>query len=276
MKKKVIVRIIFAIVLAVTWGAVQMASASVISPGYDYFESLPGTSVDMSGFGLGVVLLEGVPFLTDSSGDDIDTVVERKQGLGPPFDPVGDSGIIEIELVALHLVSIAPVDLTPLGGLFIGVFADLHTTINKDGFSPDIPQPDVLNPSIGKMEIRHDTGPLPTDDIGGHFDSAFAQPGDGTGVPSLEVLGGGVWANGIFTLPGGDPSNPMDILFSTAAPRIVLWSMESLWEHGISDFQVTAIDHFGPHIVDPRLSPVPEPATLLMFGLGALIVRRKR
>lgn len=265
--------------LGITFGMGQIAQASPIPSGFDYFGSNDalgdslGAYVDLSGVGLGIVPLKGVPFLQDINGDlNIDTIVERKQGIDP-FEPPGGVGVIEIELVALHLVSVEPVDLGPLG--HTGVFADLHTTINKDGTIPVIPQPDSLNPSIGLMEIRHDHGPQSSDDIGGHFDSAFAQPGDGSPVPSnLLVAGGGVYADAIFTVPGGDPNNPAHVLFSQPGPRVVLSSVDSEWEHTLAGLQVTAIQHDGPHPVEPKV--VPEPATLSMFALAGLAILRRR
>jgi uncharacterized repeat protein (TIGR01451 family) len=235
---------------------------TAIGPGFDLFVTEPGTSVDLTGVGLGVVPLEGVPLPGFTTTD---TIVERIQGSGSPFDPPGDSVKIDIELVALHLQSVSPVDLTPLGGPFVGVFADLHTTINEGNIIPGLPQPDAIAPSIGEMEIRHDLGPGAGDDFGGTFDSCFGTSGEAghPGCTSIGVAGGGVFADAIFTLPGGDPANPLDVLHSAAAPPIKLSSDGGTWLHvpppgnarppsfPAGDFYVVTIPHVGPHPVKP-------------------------
>lgn len=160
--------------------------------------------------------------------------------------------------------------------------ADLFTIINKDGIIPGLPQPDILPPSIGKMEIRHEFGPLPSDDFGGTFDSIFGSPGD-PNVPldlqGLLVPGGGVIADAIFTVVGGDPANPLDVLFSAVAPRLTIWSQDSTWEHTpFTDFQVTGIDHNCSfpecHPVEP-IEIIPEPTSLALLALGGLMLARR-
>lgn len=289
------------VLLALVFGVCPLtttSSASPIDPGFDLFTSNDalgnslGASVDLGSFGLGVVGLKGLPFplppipfpfpIPDPNQFPVDTIVERLGNIDP-FNPPGGSGVIEIELVALHLTSIEPIDLTPLGGPFIGVPADLHTIINKDGLIPGLPQPDPLPPSIGKMEIRHEFGPLPTDDFGGTFDSIFGSPGD-LNVPldlqGLLVPGGGIIADAIFTVVGGDPANPLDVLFSAPAPRLTTWSQDSTWEHTpFTDFQVTSIDHDCSfpecHPVEP-VTITPEPGTLSLLALGGLMLARQR
>ena len=143
-----------AVLLAITFGFPSTASASPIAPGFDLFISNDqfgnslGAAVDLSSFWLG-----------------IDTIVERKRGIDR-FDTSDGLRTVDIELVALHLVSIDPIDLAPAS--MPGVFADLHTTINKGGIARGLPQPDVFPPSIGRMELRHE------DSSGGTFNSAFA------------------------------------------------------------------------------------------------------
>ena len=206
---------------------------------------------------IGIIDLEGNPF----GPGNTDTIVERIQGIDPfPFP--GGLETIDIELVSLSLVSTAPVDLTPLGGPFVGVFADLHTTINKGGIIPGLPQPDLLPPSIGQMTIRHENAG------GGTFDSFFD-----------------VFANAIFTIVGGDPGNPLDVFFSQVAPQVSLSSTNSTWSHTAplgdvhnamfpaGEFYVTGIDHVGPHPVTPA---TPAPGSLALLALGGLFARRRR
>ena len=48
--------------LGITMGAGNMALATPIGPGFDLFQTVtPGTVVDLTGFGIGLVELEGLP-----------------------------------------------------------------------------------------------------------------------------------------------------------------------------------------------------------------------
>jgi hypothetical protein len=87
--------------------------------------------------------------------------------------------------------------------------------------------PYALNPSIGQMEIFH------TDLFGGTFESCLGNLADPAGVfGTLGVAGGGVYADAIFTVVGGDPSNPLDVLFSAPAPRLaVCGASRGRWGH---------------------------------------------
>jgi len=234
-------------------------------PGFDGFETPDdGTSsVDLSGFGLGTVPLEGVE-LGNGAGN-ADTVVARKQS--GPGD--GVTSIIDIELVALHLQSIDPVDLSPLGGPFVGVFSDLHITLDASdkfftgttpvpdgtGLGPSVfnlPVPDAPLPtSIGRMRIAHDN-PVKT------FSACFGEIAPCLAESACAmppgVAGGGVFADAIFTVMGGDPADPGDVLLSAPAPNILLASLGN-WDHvepgGMfpsGGFSVTDIDHCGPHV----------------------------
>ena len=101
------------VVLAVV-GTSNSARATPICPGFDLFATAPSppdpqTFVDLtipSGGLVGIVPLKGDPF----GPGDTDTIVERITGSGAPFD-LGDVAPIDIELVALSLVSVDPVDI---------------------------------------------------------------------------------------------------------------------------------------------------------------------
>ena len=255
------------------------ASASALSEGFDFFQTTAPTSVDLTGFGLGIVPLEGNPI--GGSFGNTDTIVLRKDPIDP-LSPPSDMGTIDIELVALSLVSVNPVDLTPLGGPFIGVFSDLHITINKasedisaaggndDGVCdggetcvtvPGIAQPDALAPSIGQMKVNHTTT------AGGDLESCFGTTSDPGNCATLGVVGGGVFSDSIFTVVGGDPNNPLDVLFSVVADRITL-SGTGDWQHASpvgypvvaayqnGGFFVTSITHTGPHAVVPPVGGI--------------------
>jgi PEP-CTERM motif len=263
----------------------RAAKGTSIGPGFDLFNTPSGSGafVDLSDFGLPPdVLLDGADDFDFGFGNT-DTIVQRQQGIDP-LDPPFGSGLVDIEIVALHLVSVDPIDLTPLGGPFVGMFGDLHVTINKDGLIAGLPQLDPLPPSIGRMEIRHEQA------NGGTFDSLFGDLADGP----LGVAGGGIYSDAIFTVPGGDPGNPLDVLFSQPAPRIVLPSTLSPWSHtrpalyptvlpdgnffpGVDPVtdQAVGVNHQGPH---PKTDPaqIPEPGTLALLGIGGVMIVRRR
>ena len=78
---------LFIITIITVCTHVSIAKASPILPGYDLF-STPGdggTFVDLSGFGLGQVILEGAPELLDPPGNygNTDTFIFRSQGIDP-------------------------------------------------------------------------------------------------------------------------------------------------------------------------------------------------
>jgi hypothetical protein len=257
-------------ILALGLGSV--ASAVDVLPGQDFFVTQPGTQVDLAGFGLGIVPLEGVEL--DPSLNGADTIVQR---LAAAPDP---AGIISIELVELELRSVAPVDLTPLGGPFIGVFSDLYITV--DGLNlPNVPQYSPLNPSIGQMQILHDAPGSAT----GTFISCLGDPGDPEGSCNvLGVGGGGVYADAIFVVPGGDPNNPLDVLINTPAPRVAVAAINAQWDHptglvppagpfagASANFRILNITHVGPHPVAPAFPAVSLVPALSLPGLLTVI-----
>ena len=133
-----------ALVLVTGFGQGQIAWATPIAPGFDLFETIPITEVDL-GPEIGIVQLEGVPI----GPGNTDTIVERLQGIDPLDFPTGVD-TIDIELVALSLRSAAPIDIE-------GTLFDLDVT---SGFL--LGEPD--NP-LGQMTIFH------TDPNGGTFDA---------------------------------------------------------------------------------------------------------
>ncbi len=253
MKKKSMLRFLGLTLLTLTLSAAVLVSAAPISPGFDLWWTTSPGALDLSGLGLGMVDLKRI--LLDPGGglglDITDTIVLRKQGISPLNQ--GDTGTVDIELVALHLQSVNPVDLTPLGGPFVGVFADLHVTVNKEievipdpGGNDDgicdggetcmpaagsLPVLDALDPSIGRMEIRHED---PDPFGGGTFDLCLGEVSDGPACGAcgtLGVGGGGVFADAIFTNVGGDPADPLDRLLNLPAPRIALANLDGQWGH---------------------------------------------
>jgi len=114
------------------------AWAMEVQEGFDLFMTTQTTFVDLSSFnipGVGIVPLEGDDSLIEPG---IDTIVERLDPAGVP--DVGNSMTVDIELVALSLVSVDPVDIG--GDLF-----DIHVI---GGFEFGIDQ------MLGSMEINRD------------------------------------------------------------------------------------------------------------------------
>jgi hypothetical protein len=228
-----------------------------------------------------------------------------------PGPPEGGTGIIDIELVALHLKSVAPVDPDGLGPAPIG---DLHITIDSSdrfftsGPSGTTPHPagtgagpsffdlPVLPspPSIGNMSMTHGG---PGAHLGADMKACFGNPAGCDAMPSgfgagLGVPGGGIYATAILVVPGGDPADPADVLAIMPAPPATLASMGSYLhtmmlpdEYGGAI--LGTIMHDGPH---PHTQPVPdminrgvvpEPATALLalcaiFGFGVVRICRRR
>lgn len=98
-----------ALLVALVLSMPGKASASSIGPGFDLFTTPDGTvSLDftVAGLGLGLVDFESDPIPGEPG--DADTIIERLEGPGLGD---GEIGIINIELVALSLRSVAPVDI---------------------------------------------------------------------------------------------------------------------------------------------------------------------
>src|SRR6516165_3190137 len=175
------------------------APADLIQPGFDLLATDPDyTFVDLTDMGLGMVPLMGVPFDTGNIGDT-DTIVQRLTGIDP--FPVGGTGMVQIELVALFLMSQNPVIFPD------GTIADMYVTVNRDG-DFNIPVYIFRPPSQGAMQVRHEL------DDGGTFDSL------------LNVFG-----NAILTQVGGDPFDRSQVIFVFQAPPVHLMAMAVDWTH---------------------------------------------
>jgi hypothetical protein len=275
------------------------ASADPILPGFDYFATPPGGAfVDLGG---GPIPLQGVPLPNFALGLT-DTVVARMD----PGPPAGGTGIIDIELVALHLRSVNPIDVDP--GLGI-VLADLHITLDSsdrfftgstpkpDGTGagpklfnlPVLPSPTPIPPSIGLMELMHG-GPGPH--TGATMRASFGDPAfsDSTGPlfgAGLGLPGGGIYSTATAVIPGGNPANPSDVLAQMPAPQVMLASNgiyvhTSLNPSEYGGIILAAIQHIGPHPnTIPVADSIPEASSALFVlcaatGCGAVAYCRRR
>ncbi len=220
-----------------------MANAVIIEAGKDYFHTVSPTFFDFGG-AIGVVNFEG----GNTGPGNTDTIVERLEDtvdLAP-----GDSDMVDIEMVALSLVSTAPV---AIGFSFFDVFVEL----------------DVGGPTLGTMTIKLDTAPDGTDLAEGTFDSvmnlnldALFQEVGNPGNNFLIDIGGPLTGTGIpwsTTLTGKPEFQDEGPNFFLAGGTI---GQEEHPSGGLHSFETA----------------VPEPTSIALFGAGiaALGLRRRR
>ncbi len=132
-----------AIVVALSMTSAGMARATtIIQTGFDLFKTPPGSSFDFPTVpNPQTVTFQGDPLGTFDFGSGLvnvgqaDTIVERLQDAG---DGILDSDTIDIEIVALSLVSVSPIDL----GFGAG-FEDLFITLNTS--SPSLQSNMTIN-----------------------------------------------------------------------------------------------------------------------------------
>lgn len=252
-------------VLAVCLGTVlSMTSQSLanVNAGLDYFHTINGTSFDFGG-DIGIVEFKGEP-LDPPNLHNTDTIVERLQDAELPH--LGSSDTIPIEMVALSLVSIEPVKIDGLEPFFdIFIVLDLGSDL--------LPDTGDETPSLGEMTIRHENN-WPDDGMNtaeGTFSSLFSLFLDALFVPVGQT----------------EPAFTQDI------DNLPLGSEGAMWTHshdavpslpGASNFFLAAIPNFplgliveehpgvGVHTAE---NTTPEPATIMLLGLGAALVRRR-
>jgi len=236
--------ILFSLCLLFAATSVTEAYPTTVEPGWDLFVTQPGT-VFMGHDWLGVPLNDydfGGTIGTETVGD-VDTIVERQSQAEVPGPGLTDT--IDIEIVALQLVSVDPIDL--------GAGLDFHYVTLQDATA-----------STGTMDITFD------DEDGGTFGSFF------------DIF---------FDIRIGDLTGPIifsdslsmesyDNLWTRIAPpgAVVLDDVNHLlngvditgdfWPQGIIEHDATGAAH---HVVEN-----PEPATMLLLGLGGLMFRKRR
>ena len=229
------------------------ATATPIDPGFDLFNTLPGTFVELDlGGGPIQIPLEG----NTLGPGDTDTIVERKTGENP--FPVGGSTTIDIELVALSLRSVDPVD---IGGTLFDIDIISGTLLGQN------PNP------LGQMTVFHEHingGTFIVDFLPIDFTAIITEIGNPFNqfnfLGSLQFGGSqGVWSH----TPG-----PMDVhsSFLQAGGFYVGIDPETGEKVPITHTAFTpGIPADIPTAIhNTQAAMVPEPGTLALFGLGLL------
>jgi hypothetical protein len=234
------------------------ASATEIFPGFDLFATAlsppdPQSFVDLtiqSGGLVGVVPLEGSPF----GPANTDTIVERHTGSGFPFN-VGDVTTIDIELVALSLRSVAPVD---IGGSFFDMDVISGSFLGEPA-----------NP-LGQMTVTHgdpNGGTFVTDFLPIDYRATFTEVGNPGNT--FDIFGNiqFINTNGFWSHSPG----PMDV-HGLPLPA-------GGFHAGIDPIfgEKRRMDHVLPFEAHYTLAAMPEPSSGLLLGLGlvGLLTRRR-
>ncbi len=237
------------------------ASASVINPGFDLWATAPGTQVDLTGVpGIvnPIVPLQGAPL---PGLGDVDTIIERLNGAAP-FPVAGAPAPIAIELVALSLTSVSPVD---IGG----------TLFNMEIISGSL-LGEPANP-LGQMTVTHDFG------NGGNFfvdslpvdsKATFTEVGNPLNffdvfIPVVFVGAVGQWAH----TPG--PLDPHDDIEFPAGDFFA--GIDPFTREKLPPISHPAGPGFPPgHIHVVRAGNIPAPGTLALLGIAGLMGARRR
>lgn len=226
LKINLIRRLICAFVLTIALGAGHTAMADPILPGFDLLTTQPGTFADIPGIGM-VLFMGGPPVIP---GTNVDTIVERLQGIDP--FPVGGTGMISIVLRELSLQSVAPVN---VGGTLFNVFAT-----------------ELPDQALGSMTIVHSIVD------GGTFTSTLPI----NALLTFEPVGGGM----SFSIPFAARLTSTCLWSHTPPPD---YPMPPQFPAGgffpVGPCVETSDTGNEVHVVD---TAVPEPTTLLLLGSG--------
>jgi len=199
-------------IIGVIGASTSPAWAMEVEPGFDLFMTTQTTQVDLSGFGLGIVPLTGDESFFGIPG--VDTIVERLQHAGVPN--MGDSAPVDIELVALSLVSIAPVqielclfDIHVVGGSTLLPQTPGSMTINRD--SADGGSFSATLPVDAEIHFLPLSGDCPPDPIIQPFQDVFVSQGVWSHLPAFfSCFIPDLPSGGFF--PGVDPDTMEKVL----------------------------------------------------------------
>ena len=243
-------------------GTSSTVHATAIFPGFDLFATSasppnPSTFVDLtvqSGGLVGIVLLKGNPF----GPANTDTIVERKTGSPPIFNP-GDFALIPIELVALSLTSVAPIN---IGGTFYSMDVISGTLMGEPA-----------NP-LGLMTVSHSVlngGTFVTDTLPVNYKATFTDVGNP--LNTFNVPGSVLFqnTNGVWSHTAG----PMD---QHGGPYSAGQFYAGIDPHTGEKVIMAHVTPDEAHYTDPSC---PEPTTFALLGSGLLglgfcVWRRRR
>jgi hypothetical protein len=239
-KRRLLWTFMLTLLVGIGFGTGSVLWALPIGPGFDLLTTPTGTTtifIQQLQAPITVTLKSNPIFIPQT---DVDTIVERKNGL-----PAGATGRIEAEIVALSLVSANPVTISGLGTFDVRV--DLDTRLGSPTSCPT--PPCKLHPSLGTIDITSH------DDVagGGTFDSLFnvftkitaTPPPVGGGTPmefeQMDTLTafGTPWSH---TPPTPTPPTPP---LPGEGGEFFLPSGDPIIEYG--DFFPGPIPHNGPH-----------------------------
>jgi hypothetical protein len=242
-------RVLVVVVVVIGVFVAGAAQAAIVAPGWDLLETAPGTQFMGAPF-------VGVPLGTYDFGGTIgvqnvgttDTIVQR---LAPSNDvtPVA-TDTVDIQLVALQLMSVAPIDL--------GAGTDFYFITLQSARSPSEGGP--MNPSLGHIDITFD------DPLGGTFDSFFDVFFD----IRLSDLNGTIVQSG--QLPLSSSNNPWGREPPPGALEIPGVNMNLNGNDNTQDFwPLQPIQEEEPnvaaHVVIPGRPVVPEATSIAVWGL---------
>lgn len=239
------------------FSSVAMAGP-VITAGQDLWTTTPQSSKDFVGDPIpadffepgsdpfdGVIALQGEPL---PGLGDTDTIIERKGDGNVPN--VGDSDVIDIEIVALSLRSVDPIQVDVASSpTFWDVFVDL---------SPNAPSPGTINATKTHVD-------------GGTYQSAlqvvprftFTKVGDPGEVRVLDFF-----FEGLATQQG--TINLVDWEFLPTHGQLVIPAVTgpNFYPFTGKTYQDYASTGFYWDLIPAAELDIPEPATLLLLGLG--------
>ena len=257
------------VALSMTFAGMAGA-ATIINPGFDLFYTDPGSNFNFNTVpNPQVVFFEGDPLGTFDFGSGLenigitDTIIQRIDvadlTLGGGCGVTCDT--IDIEIVALSLVSVAPVDL----GFGAG-FEDLFITLNTS------------SPSSQSTMTIFDTG---EGSPHGDFDSIINFSFDVTGgvggfyatIESTIFSSGNAWQH---APTGIDSIDGVNHLLNSLNETSDFWPTATGNASGGNGETINRVfPGFGVYF--QAVSPIPEPGTALLLGIGlaGLAVRRR-